>query len=72
LSLAKWIGVSDIFLHKKSAFSLAVSQIFCNFVPTEQTAALWGGQMTVAQAEKRYAPNLRNENLRNFQQARLI
>jgi hypothetical protein len=28
--------------------------------------------MTAAQAEKHCAPNLRNENLRNFQQARLI
>lgn len=50
---------------------MVVSQIFRTFVPTEQTAALWGGQMTAAQAEKRNAPNLRNENLGNFQQARL-
>ena len=28
--------------------------------------------MTAAQAEKRCAPNLRDENLGNFQQARLI
>ena len=59
------------FLCKKSRISLAFSQIFRNFAPTEQTAALWGGQMTAAQAEKRCAPNLRNENLGNFHQARL-
>ena len=47
------------FLCKKSRISLAVSQIFRNFAPTEQTAALWGGLMTAAQAEKRNAPNLR-------------
>ena len=47
------------FLIKKLHFFLVVSHIFHNFAPTEQTAALWGGQMTDAQAEKRYAPNLR-------------